>query len=107
MRKSRLWIGAGAILLAAVIAGGIWGYGKAAPYARIGGAYIAKQYCSCLFVTGRSEASCTAEFQPDISRFSVSVDRSGLPARAKVTTRLALFSDEATYADGYGCTVAK
>ncbi len=107
MGRSRYGILAGLALLVALIAAGLWGYGKAAPYAQIGGAYIAKQYCSCLFVTGRSETSCRAEFEPDIDKFSVRTDRSGLPARAKVTARIAIFAAEATYADGYGCTLSK
>jgi ABC-type phosphate/phosphonate transport system permease subunit len=94
-------------VLLVLIGGATYGYNKVAPYARIGGTYIAKQYCSCLFVTGRSEASCKAEFKPDIDRFTVSVDRSGLPAKASVKTRLAIFSAEATYDSRYGCTVAK
>ena len=95
------------VILAVLLAGGGYGYSRVAPYADIGGTYIAKQYCSCLFVTGRSEASCKAEFSPDIGRFKVVVDRSGLPATAGVSTSLAVFGGKATYEAGYGCTVAK
>ena len=107
MGKSRYWTVAGLILLVILIGAGAWGYRQVAPVAQIGGSYIAKQYCSCVFVAGRSEGSCHAEFEPDISKFSVKADRSGLPAHAKVTARLALFSGEATYTNGYGCTVSK
>ncbi len=107
MRKSRNWKVAGIGLLLALAAGGAWGYRQFKPYAEIGGTYIAKQYCSCLFVAGRSESSCRADFEPDIDHFKVTADRSGLPAHAKVTARLALFTGEAAYADGYGCTVSK
>ena len=107
MGESRNWRLAGLVLLLVLIGAGVWGFGKVAPYGRIGSTYIAKQYCSCLFVAGRSDTSCRAEFQPDISKFSVKADRSGLPASAKVTARLLLFSGEATYADGYGCTVSR
>ncbi|MDR3509631.1 MAG: hypothetical protein P4L64_17210 [Caulobacteraceae bacterium] len=104
---ARYWKWGGLALAVVLIGGGAWAYGKAAPYAKIGGSYIAKQYCSCLFDAGRSETSCRAEFQPDIEKFSLSVDRSGLPAHARVTTHVAVFSGEADYAEGYGCTVGK
>ena len=106
-RKSQYWlwgVGAAAVL---AIGGGFYAYSELAPYVRIGGAYIAKQDCSCLFVEGRSEASCAAEFSPDIKRFKVTIDRSRLPGAAKVTTRLAIFSSEATYEAGYGCAVTR
>ena len=107
MTKSRIWSLLGLVLLAALIAGGVWGYRQVAPYARIGSTYIAKQYCSCVFVAGRSDASCRTDFEPDIDKFSVTADRSALPTRGKVTARLAVFTGEATFADGFGCTVAK
>ena len=106
-RKSQyaLW-GAGALAVL-LIGGCAYAYSQLVPYIRIGGSYIAKQDCSCLFVEGRTQASCAAEFSPDIERFKVVVDRSRLPASAKVTTRLAIFSSEATYEAGYGCAVTK
>jgi hypothetical protein len=107
MGVSRYRALAGVFLVAMALGLGAWAYRTLLPYPEIGGVYLAKQVCSCLFVAGRSEGSCRAEFEPDISRFDLSVDRSGLPAHAKVTTRLAVFSGEATYADGYGCTVSK
>ncbi|QUD86216.1 hypothetical protein [Phenylobacterium montanum] len=97
----------GGVVLLAMLALAVWGGRQLAAYAGIGGTYVAKQYCSCLFVTGRSEASCRAEFQPDIGKFKVAVDRSRMPASAAVTARLLMFQGRATYADGYGCTVAK
>ncbi len=103
--RYRTW--AGAALLAIALAAGAWAYRTFTPYPRIGAVYVAKQYCSCLFVAGRSDRSCRAEFEPDIDRFSLSVDRSRLPARARVSARLAVFSGEATYADGYGCSVSR
>ena len=106
MTRSRLLATGGAVLLAAVLIGGVWGFRQVSAYASIGGTYIAKQYCSCLFVADRSEASCRAEFQPDIGKFKLEVDRSKLPAGASVTTRLLMFHGRATYADGYGCSVS-
>lgn len=105
-RRQRLWA-ALALLVLLLLAGGVYAYRRIAPYGQTGGAYIAKQLCSCVFLTGRSEASCRAEFKPDIDRFAVRVNRSGAPARGRVTATLAVFRGEATYAEGYGCTVAR
>jgi hypothetical protein len=77
------------------------------PIVQIGSAYFAKQYCSCLFVVGRSEASCHAEFRPLIDSFKITVDRAGLPQRAKVATRLGAASEEATWDRRYGCVLSK
>ena len=74
---------------------------------QIGAAYIAKQMCSCLFVVGRPEASCRAEFKPDIDTFAVAIDRAGLPARARVNTTVGPVAGEATFSRGYGCVVAR
>jgi hypothetical protein len=106
-RKSQLLLWSGGLAAVVAIAGGVYAYSQLAPYIQIGGAYIAKQDCSCLFVEGRSEASCATEFSPDIKRFRVAVDRSALPARARVTTRLAILSSEATYEAGFGCAVTR
>ena len=106
-RKSQYWLWGGGAAAALLIGGGVYGYSQLAPYVRIGGSYIAKQDCSCLFVEGRSETSCTAEFSPDIKRFKVTVDRGRLPAAATVTTRLAMFSSVATYEAGFGCAVTR
>lgn len=73
----------------------------------IGAAYIAKQVCSCLFVVGRPEASCRAEFKPDIDTFTVAIDRAGLPARARVNATVGPVNGEATFSRGYGCVVAR
>ena len=77
------------------------------PYPRIGAVYVAKQYCSCLFVAGRSETSCRAEFKPNIDSFKVKVDKSDMPRTGSVDVSLAVFSARATYDSRYGCTVAK
>ena len=50
---------------------------------QIGSAYVAKQLCSCLFVAGRSEASCRPEFKPQIDAAKVVVDRCPAGAGAR------------------------
>jgi hypothetical protein len=78
-----------------------------APWPRTGATYVAKQLCSCLFLTGRSEASCRTDFGAYVSRYTVRIDRHDLPRTAKVTASLALFRGEAVYEDGYGCRIAR
>ena len=78
------------------------------PIIQIGSAYIAKQMCSCLFVAGRSEASCRPEFKAQsISAFTVVADRSRLPRSASVTASLGKVVAEARYSRRYGCSITK
>ncbi len=77
------------------------------PIVQIGSAYFAKQLCSCLFVVGRSEASCRAEFKPRIDIFKIAIDRSGLRRAARVTASLGPVSALATYDARYGCVIAR
>ncbi|WGM37682.1 hypothetical protein [Caulobacter sp. NIBR1757] len=78
-----------------------------APWPRTGAVYVAKQMCSCLFLTGRSEASCRTDFGGYVTLYTLRIDRSGLPKTASVTTSLAIFRGEAVYEDGYGCRIAR
>jgi hypothetical protein len=99
------WIVGGLLLL--IIAGAAIAYVLISPTAQIGGTYIAEQMCSCVFVAGRTEASCRAEFQPYIDRgFKVAI-RHSKPGHGTVRTRLYIFSGAAKYTGGYGCTVTK
>jgi hypothetical protein len=81
------------------------GYRSVGPYGRIGAQYIAKEMCSCVFVTGRKESGCRQEFEPDIQKFDVQVRRGATPDRGEVRTRLAIFEGRATYEKAYGCTL--
>jgi len=98
------WIVGGLVVLILIGAGAA--YVLIRPYAQIGASYISKQMCSCVFVAGRTEASCHAEFEPDIDKFKVSV-RHGKPGHGGVRASLVIFSGAARYTGGYGCTVAK
>jgi len=99
------WIAGGLIVLILVGAG--VAYVLARPYAQIGGTYLAKQICSCVFDTGRSDASCRAEFEPDIDKFQVTIHHGVHPGHSVVRTRLFIFTSAAKYTEGYGCTVVK
>ena len=99
------WIAGG--LVALILIGVGVAYVMVQPYAQIGGTYLAKQICSCVFVAGRTDASCHAEFEPDVSKFSVKIHRSSKPGHNWVRTRLLIFTGAANYTEGYGCTVTK
>ncbi len=77
------------------------------PWPRTGATYVAKQMCSCLFLTRRSEASCRTDFAGYVNLYTLRVDRTAMPRTAKVTTSLAIFRGEAVYEDGYGCRIAR
>ena len=96
------WI-VGALALALLILA----WTQLTPWPRTGAVYVAKQMCSCLFLTGRNEQSCRTDFAGYVNLYTLRVDRTGLPKTAKVTTSLAMFSGEAVYEAGYGCRIAR
>ncbi len=99
----KFWRWAAAAVALILVAGLIGGYVAARPYGVTGTTYIAKQLCSCVFLTGRSDASCQGDFKPDIDKFTLRIDH----ASRSVSARLLLFSSEAVYDVGTGCRIVR
>ena len=100
-RRFWRWIAAAAALILAVGLVAAWALVR--PYGETGSTYLAKQLCSCVFLTGRTDASCLAENGSDVRRFDVRIDHAG----RTVSARLLLFSSIAAYDEGYGCRIVR
>lgn len=100
----RRWLIAGAVALVAALA---LGCSHLTRWPSTGAVYVAKQMCSCLFLTGRTEQSCRTDFGDYMKLYTVRIDRADLPRSARVTTALAGFRGEAVYEEGYGCRIAR
>lgn len=103
------WTIVGFLAVTAAI-GAAYEYRQLAPYGRVGTAYLAKQYCSCRFVAGRSDQSCHAEFKPDIDHFQLKIEQSpaaGAPTSASVRAQMLVWSGEARFSKGFGCSLVK
>ena len=94
------WIVLG-VVAAVLTVGGYFGW-RTAVAADVGAAAMAKVVCSCVFVEGRSLASCRADDAPGFESVDVRVDEAGKSATGTV---LGLVSRRATYQDGYGCVL--
>ena len=96
----KYWLIAGAAILVALIAGGVYAGREPYAYARVATAYAAKQACSCLHVSGRTMASCMAEFPQDArGQFSVTSNAN----RVHASVLFNAISADAVYEDAYGC----
>ncbi len=100
----RRWLIVGSVALAALLTLAWTGL---TPWPRTGATYVAKQMCSCLFLTGRSEASCRTDFAGYVNLYTLRIDRAAMPRTATVTTSLTIFRGEAVYEAGYGCRIAR
>jgi hypothetical protein len=96
----KYWLISGAVILAALIAGGAYAAREPYAYARVATAYAAKQTCSCLHVSGRTMESCMAEF-PQETRDQFSVTSAGNTVHASVLFNAV--SASAIYEEEYGC----
>jgi hypothetical protein len=98
MRKYWLWMA-----MAAIVALGVGGYyGLQGPmlYGRIGTTYVAKQTCSCMFVSGRSLESCQSDLPAGSNIVNISVRGHEVQASA-----YGLVHARAQFEEGYGCRV--
>lgn len=105
MSGKRIWAAVATASVLIGVSAAAAGYRSVGPYGRIGAQYIAKEMCSCVFVTGRKEAGCRQEFEPDIEKFDVQIRRGESSDHGEVRTRLAIFEGRATYDKAYGCTI--
>ena len=77
------------------------------PYAHVGVVYLAEHYCACRFVAERGEASCRAEFQPDIASFKVETRLGEGGGPKAIVTHLGWLSGRAVYEPAYGCRITR
>lgn len=100
LRKYWLWIVAA---LALAIGAGLWAARGQIAYAHIATAYAAKTTCSCVHVSGRSLASCTADFPPDAQGLITVTERGD---RMRASVLFGAISAEAVYEGEFGCRIA-
>jgi hypothetical protein len=84
-----------------LIVGGIYAL-RVAGQAGVGAAAMAKVACSCVFVDGRSLASCRADDPPGFEGVAVAIDTTAKTATGSV---FGLIKRRATYSEAYGCTL--
>ncbi len=98
MRWRWVIVGGGAIVVAGASSFG-WRTSLAAD---VGAAAMAKVVCSCVFVDGRSLASCRADDPPGFESVAVTIDD-----KAKTATGVlfGIIKRRATYQEGYGCVL--
>jgi len=85
----------GALLAAAAVA-----RIRLAPQADIGAGFVAKQVCSCIFVSGRDEQACRFDLGPELAPVRSERLADGVHAWVPL-----LASRSARYREGTGCTL--
>ncbi len=96
----RWWLSISAVVLAVILAIGAWAGRDTLTTAEIGTSYVAKQTCSCMFVSRRPADACSRDFDAAAVR-QLTVQ----PAASSVTVTAlgGLFSARAEYEEGFGC----
>jgi hypothetical protein len=91
----------------ALVALGAWGglsYLRLRRAANVGAGYVAKQMCSCMFVGGRSFASC----RPDMPSAMDRIVAEPTPEADGIVAGAALLAERtARYRPGFGCTIER
>lgn len=99
-RKRWIWIGA-PVAIVLILASVAFALRGEIAYARTATAFVAKQTCSCLNVSGRALDSCLSDF-PAEARNNISVAVEANTVRASVL--FGAIGAEASYDEAYGCT---
>jgi hypothetical protein len=91
------------ILVIATVAG-VLAYREGRSQANIGAGYVAHQICSCVFVAGRSYASCLPDMLPSMGRIQSEVLE--LDGQNGARGWIPLFADRtALHTPGFGCSL--
>lgn len=101
MRRKWLYslIGATAVLIAV----GVYFARDQITLAEIGTAFVAKQTCSCLFVSRRQADSCKGDFDPAAAQWlSWQIE-----ARSVTVSAFLIIRSTAIYEDGFGCHLTR
>ena len=98
MRWRWVIVGVGAIIVAGVSYVG-W---RAAIAADVGAAAIAKVECSCVFVDGRTLASCRADDPPGFESVQATADAASKSVTGVV---FGIIKRRASLQEGYGCVL--
>ena len=87
-----------------LVVAGFLAYRAGRSQASIGAGYVAHQMCSCVFVAGRSYASCRPDMLPVMDRIqSEIIERDGLDG---IRGWIPLFADRtAIHTPGLGCSL--
>jgi len=100
MRRLLKWVLLGLALVAT--AAGVYVGPRMYRLSMIGAGYVAKQMCSCIFVSERDFASCRADMPPDMARVEATVLDGARGVRARVP---GIAERTARYSPGTGCTL--
>ncbi len=89
-------------IVALVVAVGAYFGWRTSVEAGVGAAAMAKVVCSCVFVDGRSLASCRTDDPPGFESIPVTIDET---AKTATGTLFGIIKRRATYRETYGCTL--
>ena len=94
----RRWIWIGVVVL--LLGGGVLEYLRVRRMAGVGAGYVAKEVCSCVFVGGRSFASCRGDVPASMDRVRAEQLPSGVHAYVR-----GFAERTATFDPVFGCTL--
>lgn len=83
-----------------LLGGALYAYQRTRGMAQVGAGYAAKELCSCVFVAGRSLASCRPDLPESMDRVEVELLPDGVRAFVPGFAERVARSDP-----GFGCTL--